>query len=163
MELTEVLLGFLLITVGLSSTALAASYWRANGPTLFSFGVFTLLYGTRLMLTADLLAPSITLTARQSGLAVWTISYWLPVPGIIYLERSRKRSGPLLHRLWQGWIAVAVGFTLYDLTVGPPGSASYAYAIAVIPMVLALVVHVVGWKASPTLDLRIGRIGLGGA
>ena len=59
MELAYLALGFILLTLGSAACLLAADYWTTSGVTLLSFGLFTVLYGIRLLVSTSTLTTLI--------------------------------------------------------------------------------------------------------
>jgi serine phosphatase RsbU (regulator of sigma subunit) len=150
MDLADLALGFILITIGAAGALMAIGYWTSSGVTLLSFGVFAALYGVRLLLTTPILVPVLGISPDGQALVNLGFGYWLPIPGLIFLEQLR---GPgwrsSIRRLWQIWIGLAVVFTGYDLTVGVGAVASTA-SVFVILMVAVVLAHVVCWGPQQT-------------
>ncbi len=87
--------------------------------TLLSFGLFAGLYGIRLLITTPILAPLVDVSPAARALVNASIGYWLPIPGLIFLEQLRGSGWQSsIRRLWQIWIVMALVFTGYDLTAG---------------------------------------------
>ena len=150
MALADLALGFILITIGAAGALLAVGYWTASDVTLLSFGLFATLYGVRLLLTTPILVPLLGISTAGQALINLGIGYWLPIPGLIFLEQLR---GPgwrsSIRRLWQIWIGLAAVFMGYDLAVGAGAVASTA-SVFVIVMVAVVLAHVVWWGPQKT-------------
>ena len=160
MPLLDIALGFVTLTVGVGSALLAAVYWSAGGLTLLSFGLFALLFGTQILLTAPALAPLLSVSPQALAYISPMLNYWLPVPGLIFLEQMLGSGWwSQFRRLWQGWIVVAAGLTGYDLVAGP-GAAADPVAQALIVVLMAIVLaRVVGWGIPKTRDRLIQTFG----
>ena len=146
MELANLALGFILLTLGSAAAVLAAGYWTTSGVTLLSFGLFTALYGVRLLFSTSLLATLIDGSTAGLDLFNASVGYWLPIPGLIFVEQLR---GPgwksSIRWLWWTWIVLALLFTGFDLTVGAGAAASPA-SILILPTVAIVLAHVVWWR-----------------
>ena len=159
MELADLTLGFILLTVGSAAALLAAGYWRTSGVTLLSFGLFALLYGVRLLVTTPILASLSDVSPAGRDLVNAIIGYWLAIPGIIFLEQLRGSGWKSsIRRLWQIWIVLALVFTGYDLTAGAFAATSPA-AICVI-LTLAIVLAEVFWWRPDAAERDVLTIGL---
>lgn len=146
----DIPLGFALVTVGAGSALLAALYWKAGGLTLLSFGLFSLLYGGRLLVGVGELTDLFELPPRGVDYTGTAINYWLPVPLFIFTEQlfgSGWRSS--LRRLWQASIVLALGCMAYDMGVGPGAAFEtwYRALITLLLLVAAVFVHIL-WKGS---------------
>lgn len=146
MELAAIALGFVLVTMGSGAVMLAAGYWRTSGVTLLSFGLFACLYGGRLVITTPTLGELVGLSTAGQSVVTATLGYWLPVPGLVFLEQQR---GPgwhvMIRRLWQAWIGLAGIFTGVDVVAGTGAAARPASALVIV-LVGIVLAHVVWWK-----------------
>lgn len=152
MALTDIPIGFALVTVGVGSALLAALYWKAGGLTLLSFGLFSLLYGGRVLVGVGELTSLFGLSPQGVGYVDTAINYWLPVPLFIFAEQifgSGWRSS--LRRLWQASIGLALACMAYDMSVGPAAAFETWYRILIVLLVLvaAVFLHIL-WRGLPT-------------
>ncbi len=72
MEIADIASGFMMLTVGLASGALALLYWRIGSLALLSFGLFALLYGIRFLLSAP------------------PVAAWVALPPTVTLQSCRR-------------------------------------------------------------------------
>lgn len=163
MELVDIALGFLLVTIGLASTTLSAFYWTASGVTLLSFGLFVLFFGLLLLLGSEALEPLLNLSPLARAYATSTLNYWVLVPATSYAEQIR---GPGWHsslrRTRQAWIVLAVGMMVYDWVAGAPLSVNFTFLIvcAILAMIIILA-HVLWWGPSDVSERHIRAVGSG--
>lgn len=85
-DLDDLLLGTLIATVGLFCIVIARVRRRGDSRPLLYFGIFSLLYGLRLIVQSDLLLLA---GARLDVLryAEWAITYVIPIPGWALAQR----------------------------------------------------------------------------
>jgi phosphoserine phosphatase RsbU/P len=101
-DLPELILGAILILMGIASVAVSRVRRSANAGTLLWFGVFTALYGARLLAqTYVLLLLGSTIDGGRYA-AAW-ISYVIPVPGWM-LARRLLGDGWRSSLRWQVWL-----------------------------------------------------------
>ena len=144
MELGDIGLGFVMLTIGLGSASLAALYWQVGGLTLLSFGLFAFLYGIQALLSSPSVAALVELPSAALLHVVSTAYYWLPVPGLIFLEQILGPGAwPLFRRLWQGWCVLALACLAHDLAVGPAASTFVYQNVFVVALVLSSLLGVV--------------------
>ena len=160
MELGDIGLGFVMLTIGLGSASLAALYWQVGGLTLLSFGLFAFLYGIQALLSSPSVAALVELPSAALLHVVSTAYYWLPVPGLIFLEQILGPGAwPLFRRLWQGWCVLALACIAHDLAVGPAASAFVYQNVFVVALVLVLLARF-AWRGLPrTGGRRVLTIG----
>ena len=91
---------------------------------------------------------------------VSTAYYWLPVPGVIFLEQILESGArPVFRRLWQGWCVVALGCMAHDLAAGPGASAFIYQNFFVIALVVAILARF-AWLGLPrTRERRVLTMG----
>jgi hypothetical protein len=159
MELVDIALGFVMLTIGAASTSLAAFYWTPGGLTLLSFGVFALLYGIQSLLTAQPVASLVGLPPAALGYLGSTLTYWLPVPGLIFFEQILGSGWwSAFRRLWQGWAVLATAFMAYDFANGP-GASLPATQVPIVLLLVVILARVAGWgfpRTAERLALTIG-------
>lgn len=158
--LGDVLAGSLLGVIGLVSVALSLYRRKGADPLLASFGVFTGLYGIRLIFAN----PMSSALGISAGTSVWVnqlVTYTILVPAWYFFWQLL---GDGWHRLSYWWVRVLAVFAVVgvtsDLIQGTPGTLSVANNIIVL---LGLVVVVLGFwshRGRVTTDLRILGIGL---
>ena len=149
MELGDIGLGFVMLTIGLGSASLAALYWQVGGLTLLSFGLFAFLYGIQALLSSPSVAALVELPSAALLHVVSTAYYWLPVPGLIFLEQILGPGAwPLFRRLWQGWCVLALACIAHDLAVGPGASTFIYQNVFVVALVLVLLARF-AWRGLP--------------
>jgi hypothetical protein len=146
-DLAMIALGFVLFTVGVTAVLLATAYWRLAGWRLLSFGLLTLLYGTRILIGVPALAPLFDFPGRSMVFTTAFIVYALPVVGLVYAEQIR---GPgwrsSLRRLWQVGLVMMGAFIAYDSAIGRPWASLPVYRVFVNAVMVVLLPHVVLWR-----------------
>ena len=155
MELGDIGLGFVMLTIGLGSASLAALYWQVGGLSLLSFGLFAFLYGIQALLSSPSVAARVDLPSTVLLHVVSMAYYWLPVPGLIFLEQILESGAwPLFRRLWQGWCVVALACMAYDLAAGPAASA-FIYQTFIIALMVVILARF-AWLGVPRTRERRG-------
>lgn len=159
MELGDIAVGFVMLTIGIGSASLAALYWRSGGLTLLSFGLFAFLYGVQSLLAAPTVVALVELPPVARQYVMSTAYYWLPVPGLSFLEQTlESASRPLFRRLWQGWCVLALAFMAYDAAAGPE-AASFVARIFVLMLMVVILARFAWWglpRARERQALTIG-------
>ncbi len=159
MELGDIALGFVMLTIGLGSVLLAGLYWQVGGLSLLSFGLFAFLYGIQGLLSSPSVAALVDLPAAALLHVVSVANYWLPVPGIIFLEQTLESgTWSLFRRLWQGWCVVALACMAYDLAAGP-GASAFVYQALIIVVTVAILARLAGLGLPRTRERRVLTIG----
>jgi sigma-B regulation protein RsbU (phosphoserine phosphatase) len=160
LDLATIALGFVLATVGITSVALSAAYWRAAGLALLSFGLLASLYGIRLLIGIDALESLFGLSARGRAYTTAFLLYALPVPGLLYAEQVR---GPgwrsSLRRLWQGGLVLTAIFVAYDAGAGRPWASLPAFRTFIIVVMIVLLPHVLLWRHRDPVENLARTIG----
>ena len=160
LELATIALGFVLATVGITAVVLSAAYWRAAGWALLSFGLLTSLYGIRLLVGINALAPLFGLSPRAIAFTTSFLVYALPIPGLVYAEQIRGRGWrSSLRRLWQGGLLLAAVFVAYDAGAGRPWASLPAYRIYIIVVMVVLLPHVMLWRHRDPIESIARTIG----
>jgi serine phosphatase RsbU (regulator of sigma subunit) len=159
-ELATIALGFVLATVGITAVVLSTAYWRAAGLALLSFGLLTSLYGVRLLVGVEALAPLLGLSPRAIAFTTAFLLYSLPIPGLVYAEQIRGRGWrSSLRRLWQGGLFLAAVFVAYDAGAGRPWASLPAYRIYIIVVMVVLLPHVMLWRHRDPVESIARTIG----
>ena len=160
LDLATIAVGFVLTTVGITALVLSATYWRAAGLALLSFGLLTALYGSRLLVGVDALEPLLGLSPRAIAFTTAFLLYALPVPGLVYAEQIRGRGWrSLLRRLWQVGLVLAAVFVAYDAGAGRPWASLPAYRIYIIVVMVVLLPHVMLWRHRDPIESIARTIG----
>ena len=160
MELGDIGLGFVMLTIGLGSASLAALYWQVGGLTLLSFGLFAFLYGIQGLLSSPSVAALVELPSAALLHVVSMAYYWLPVPGLIFLEQIfAPGTWPLFRRVWQGWCVLALACMAHDMAVGP-GASTFVYQNFFVVALVLLILARFAWRGLPrTRGRRVLTIG----
>lgn len=160
LDFATIALGFVLATVGITAIVLAAAYWRAAGWALLSFGLLTALYGIRLLIGVEALAPLFGLSPRAISFTTAFLLYALPVPGLLYAEQIRGRGWrSSLRRLWQIGLVLAAVFVAYDAGAGRPWASLPAYRSYIIVVMVVLLPHVMLWRHRDPVESLARTIG----
>ena len=160
MQLGDIALGFVMLTIGLGSVSLAALYWQIGGMSLLSFGLFAFLYGIQSLLTSPPVAALVDLPPAALTYVVSIAYYWLPVPGLMFLEQVLETgTWRLFRRLWQGWCVVAVACIVHDLAVGP-GASAFVYQTFFVIVLMVVILARFAWLGRPrTRERRVLTLG----
>ncbi|HEX6737827.1 MAG TPA: PP2C family protein-serine/threonine phosphatase [Vicinamibacteria bacterium] len=153
-------LGVLLVAVGLAA---AAAYLRRRGrgaPLLAWFGLFSLLYGLRLLARTDTFPLLFDVRPRFWDYLASAITYVIPVPVLLMVGAVHPR-----WRRAAAWGAVGVGAfaagaILSDVVRRWPDSAITPNNILAIAFVAAGMVLLFRPQAAPSRERRILRLGL---
>ena len=121
-----------------------------------SFGLFALLYGIGSLLSAPPVAALVDLPPAALLHVVSMAYYWLPVPGLSFLEQILESgTWPLFRRLWQGWCGLALACMGYDLVAGPEASTFIYENFFIIPLVMVILARF-AWRGLPrTRERRV--------
>jgi sigma-B regulation protein RsbU (phosphoserine phosphatase) len=156
----RIALGFVLLSAGATALAASAMFQRAAGLTVFTFGVFTCLYGARILTGVPQLMALLEIPRRVLLFSSSTINYLLPVAGLAYAERVR---GPgwkgTLGLSWRLGVVLAAGFVAYDHLVGAPWASLAAYRAALIAAMIVLVPHVIWWRQRDPVESAVRTVG----
>ena len=146
MEIGNIALGFMMLTLGLGSASLAALYWRSGGLTLLSFGLFSLLFSIRFLLSAPAVAALVPLPPTALLHILSTAYYWIPVPFLAFLEQVLEPAArPLFRRLRQGWCVLALACMAHDL-VTSPGASTFVYQSFFLVALVAVTLARLAWR-----------------
>lgn len=158
--LTLVAVGLLLGAAGLAALAIAVIYRGSAGPTITPFGLFALLYGIRIVLTTPFIAPPAGGPRRSVTFLVASITYFLPVFGLLYAERIRGRGWlSLLRRSWQTSLVLAIAFVIWDVSTGTPWRSLFVYRPFIILTMIVLLPHVLFWGQKDPVESTVRTIG----
>ena len=159
-DLTNVIVGAILIIVGIASIAVSRVRRSTDAQTLLWFGVFVLLYGMRLLAETYLLLL-LGVTTQESRYAVALISYVIPVPGWM-LARRLLGDGWRSSLRWQVWAFAAFApiAIASDVLRHQPGSLDVINNILVVVGGINVVANLFLARTRMTHELRLV---LGGA
>ncbi|HEX2060142.1 MAG TPA: SpoIIE family protein phosphatase [Thermoanaerobaculia bacterium] len=158
-DLSDILLGILLLVVG--TIALIASPVRRRGdaPALRHFGLFTLLYGLRLLVDSYL--PSLLgVPLRLTDYAEAFITYVIPIPGWALPMRLIGNGWRSTLR-WQVYVFIAfapIGIVT-DLVTRTPGSLETVNNVLVIAGGVNILLNLLYAPQRRTLELRVVLFG----
>ncbi len=145
--LVRTAIGFILSTAGLGSLLIAAAYWRPSGPTLAAFGSFALLYGGVILIALPAVGGQLGLPRETLGHAAAAMSYLLPVPALIYMERIHGAGWlSLLRRLWQVGLGLSLTAIAVDLFTGRPAAFWPVHRMFLIVTWAVLLPHALLWR-----------------
>lgn len=154
-DLSELILGTILIVIGIACIAVSRMRRSASGGALLWFGVFATLYGVRLIVDgyAVLLLGAST---RAADYAAYWISYVIPIPAWT-LARKLMGDGWRSTLRWQVWIfaifaPVAIAS---DVVRGDPGSMDPVNNVLVIVGGANILVNLFLTRRRHTRELRI--------
>jgi sigma-B regulation protein RsbU (phosphoserine phosphatase) len=154
-------LGALLIVVGLAAAAAQARAGRGSVPALPWFGLFSFLYGLRLLARTDTFPLFFSAPRESWRYLAAAITYVILIPGLLLL----RAVFPTWRRHFGGaaafvgvFAAVAV---LSDAVQRRPASAEVPNNLIAITFILVGIVVVFRPQAEASRDLRTLRIGLG--
>jgi phosphoserine phosphatase RsbU/P len=145
-ELSDAIVGVLILAVGLVALAFAAMRLPSRDRVPFWFGLFACLYGVRLAGGSELVRAFIPLSP-----IAWThggafITYAILVPAALFVE---SLFGPgwrgLLRRLWQGLAVYATLAIANDLVRGEPRASMWLNAPAAITFATIGTAHLIAY------------------
>jgi hypothetical protein len=150
-EFAGILIGSTLLALGLVSTLAATLRLRQASTTLLAFGVWSMLYGGRLLADQPPVGAVIGGAPQVWEHAGALITYAINIPITIFV-------GSLLGSGWRGsvrWVgAVAIAYavvaTAIDLTTGVPGAAMRPNSWIVLGCILVGLVNIVRARGTPT-------------
>jgi sigma-B regulation protein RsbU (phosphoserine phosphatase) len=153
-------LGILLLGVGVAATLVYLRAFRRKAASLPWFGLFTFLYGLRLLIKTGTLSLLFSAPPAFWRYASASITYAIFVPGVLFVRAMFPRWRRPLGLAAVGLVAFAVCAVVADVLLQRPFSAqtpNNLIAIALIGVALAL-----GFRPGlpPSRDLRTLRIGL---
>ena len=158
--LGDVLIGFLLVTIGLLAIALSLYRRRAADELLASFGAFSFLYGIRLALDSPL-AQTLGVSTETADWLTSFITYVILVPAWYFFWKlvDEGESRPLL--LWLRFLVVfAVVGIASDLLLGRPESLARANNVIAASGSILMILVLWGRRRRMTTELRILILGL---
>ncbi len=128
----QVLLGSLIVLIGVAALSIFVMRKRFKDRALIWFGVFALLYGTRLLL--DTATVPFILYLSESTVERWTnvLTYVMPIPGTFFGYEILPAWRKFLRWVLGFLIAFAITAILVDLATGRPGSLHTANNIVAI-------------------------------
>jgi sigma-B regulation protein RsbU (phosphoserine phosphatase) len=140
--LNRIAIGFVLTTLGAVSLAVALMYRRGGATRLVSFGLFSLAYGLRFVLTAPPLIPLFGPSPRALAFAAASVSYMLPALMLIYFDQIQ---GPgwrsLMRRAWWAALPIGAAFIAYDVAAGRPGLSTPYFRMLVLTVTALVLPH----------------------
>lgn len=158
-DLTNVIVGIILIVVGIASVVVSRVRRSANGQTLLWFGVFVLLYGIRL-LAESYFYLLLGFTTQSASSTESLISYVIPIPGWM-LARALLGDGWRGTLRWQVWlfaIFAPVGIAA-DVILRAPGSLDPVNNALVVLGGVNVVANLILTRTRMTRELRVVLLG----
>lgn len=150
-DLLNAMLGTLFLTLGLAATAASAFRTARQDRTLLWFGLFTALYGARLVGRSHAVHEGLPLSQGTWQIERDVITYVILVPGVLLtasvLDREWRR---VLQALWIVVAVAAAGCIAWDIVAGRSGASMGANRIVVVASLVAAIVLV-------ALDMRRRR------
>jgi phosphoserine phosphatase RsbU/P len=140
-DLIGAMLGALFLALGMAAGAAAAFRARRGDRGLLWFGIFTGLYGVRLIARSHAVQTEFLLSAVGARAIIDGITYIILVPAAL-LAASALQSGPrdLLGLVWRANLACAVMAIGWDVAVGRPGAAvPFNRAVVVANIAIAVI------------------------
>lgn len=115
----SVVIGVLVIGVGLGALLLFLAQHEVRDTALVFFGVFSLLYGCRLILGTYSAALLLGFDEPATRHVDATITYWINVPVMLFMERVLDRAWrPVVRFLRYAWIGFAIIATPLEWLAG---------------------------------------------
>jgi hypothetical protein len=156
-EVIDMLFGTHLVVIGLMALALACYRWKRNDPSLISFGVFCILYGTR----TEALRFMFEASPAFWHYLVWIVTYFTPLPAYLFFGQI---VGPgwksSVRRLWQLQIGFALTAVAADFYLHTPGAAMMANSVMATLGILVVIFNLFQSDLRMTRELKVLRIGL---
>jgi len=118
------MLGTLFLTLGLAASAASAFRSARRDRTLLWFGLFTALYGLRLLARSDIIKQVFPLPAHTWRTLGDLITYVILLPGVVLASSAlaEGRRGVLPY-LWRANLLCAVVAIVWDIVAGRTGAA----------------------------------------
>jgi hypothetical protein len=158
--LARIALGFILITTGATLLSVWAAYRGPGGLTLIAFGIFALLYGTRILVAIPVISQLLGWSRRTLFYTIAFINYALPVFGVLYANQIRGDGWQrVLRRTWQVGGVLAAVFIANDLMRGLPWSSLGYYRVYLLIAMLVLLPHVLWWQQRDPIESRVRMVG----
>jgi serine phosphatase RsbU (regulator of sigma subunit) len=161
-QLARVALGFVLASAGAASLVIAGLYGGASIMTLVAFGLFSLSYGSLILLQVPLLRRLVDVPPGTLAFVIYDVSYTVPALGMLYAEQIR---GPgwlsIVRRSWQVGLPLAAALAVYDLASGRPGASFVAYEVYLVAALLILLPHVILFQHRDRVERLVRAIGTG--
>jgi phosphoserine phosphatase RsbU/P len=137
-DLLNAMLGTLFLTLGLAATAASAFRTARRDRTLLWFGVFTALYGARLIGRSHAVHEALPFAMDTWQIERDVITYVILVPGVLLtasvLDAEWRR---VLKALWITDAVAAAGCIAWDSAVGRSGAAMGANRVVVVANLVA--------------------------
>jgi hypothetical protein len=152
-------LGSVLVTAGLVTIAALALVHRRVHPLLW-LGVFTLLYGARLLIRTDTFRIGVGADGPLWGYAESAITYIVPVPLILFVRAVSPE-----WRRFSTWFAAlisvfAVCAIAADAILHRPNAARLPNNLLVVTLLIVLLIWVFRRGQLQTRELRVVRVGV---
>jgi sigma-B regulation protein RsbU (phosphoserine phosphatase) len=154
-DVDDIAIGVILIVIGIASAAISRVRRRANASALLWFGVFTVLYGARLIASSSLPLLLGASTLHLEYVATW-ITFIIPIPGWL-MARGLIGDGWRGSLRWQVWafaafapIAIAATLLRRD-----PDVADLGNNILVVVGGLNILVNLFLTRKRQTRELRV--------
>ena len=145
------MLGTLFVALGLAAGAAAAFRSARRDRVLLWFGVFTALYGLRLIARSDTVQAEFTLSDNTWEAMISLLTYVILIPAALLTSSALAAdSRSVMRRLWQVDVACAALAVIWDVAAGLPGAAMVSNRIVVVANVGVTLLWV-------TRDVRAGR------
>jgi serine phosphatase RsbU (regulator of sigma subunit) len=161
-QLTRFALGLVLASAGAASLVIAALNHGASIMTLGAFGLFSLAYGSLILLQIPLVRRLIGVSPDTLGFVIFDVSYMVTALGMFYADQIR---GPgwlsIVRRSWQVGLALAAALAVYDLATGRPGAGFVVYQVYLVAALLILLPHVILFQHRDRVERLARGIGTG--
>ena len=111
---------------------------------LVAFGLFSLTYGSLILLQIPLVRGLIAVPPETLGYVIFDVSYMVTPLGMFYAEQVRGRGWfSIVRRSWQVGFSLAAVLAVYDLATGRPGAGFVVYQVYLVVALLILLPHVI--------------------
>jgi sigma-B regulation protein RsbU (phosphoserine phosphatase) len=159
-DLPWLLMGTVLLTLSASAIALFCGRWRARDLALLWFGVFSGLYGVRLLASVRTVQILVDLNRTSTGYLASFITYGINVPFAAFIEQVLGRGWRSSIRwLVRIWALFAVAAVASDLARRTPGTGSLPNNILVLLMIVVLLGHAFRRRQADVVGLRALQAG----
>jgi phosphoserine phosphatase RsbU/P len=161
-QLARIALGFVLASAGAAALVFAAMYRGASIMTLVAFGLFSLSYGSLILLQVPLLRGLIDVSPRALAFVIFDVSYTVPALGMFYAEQIRGGGWlSIVRRSWQVGLPLAAVLAVYDLAAGRAGAGFVVYQVYLVVSLLILLPHVLLFQHRDRVERLTRAIGTG--
>lgn len=149
-ELAGIVVGAILLAIGLLALAVFVSRRRSGDRTLIYFGIFTVIYAVRLLVTQPIVLSALNVSASAAIQIRWAGTFVLPIPFLLYLLQIIEERLRTIFRWAVAFQSVIAAFGILGVALGA-GRMTGAMANVTDVLVIAF------WAVMTVYDLLFRR------